>query len=77
MRRKSTRSRGRWWTLPWLRFAKLERREPTWLFVGLGACPTDVIGGWIVGFMWASVCWLAAQRFEERTGIEAEKSKSA
>jgi len=39
--------------------------------------PTDVIGGWIIGFVWASICWLAAQRFEPTTGIEAEKSKSA
>jgi undecaprenyl-diphosphatase len=35
--------------------------------------PTDVIGGWIVGFMWASVCWLVSQRFE---GIEEEKAKA-
>lgn len=39
--------------------------------------PTDVIGGWIVGFMWASVCWLVAQRFEGTAHIQAEKSKSA
>jgi undecaprenyl-diphosphatase len=26
--------------------------------------PTDVIGGWILGFAWASVCWLIAQRFD-------------
>ena len=39
--------------------------------------PTDVIGGWIVGFMWASVCWLIAQRLERTTHIQAEKSKSA
>ena len=39
--------------------------------------PTDVIGGWIVGFMWASACWLAAQRFEDTAHIEAEKAKSA
>jgi undecaprenyl-diphosphatase len=39
--------------------------------------PTDVIGGWIIGFVWASICWLAAQHFEVRTGIGAEKSKSA
>jgi len=39
--------------------------------------PTDVIGGWLIGFMWASICWLAAQRFEERTGIAAEKAKAA
>jgi undecaprenyl-diphosphatase len=37
--------------------------------------PTDVIGGWTVGFMWASVCWLVAQRFERRT-IEQERSKA-
>jgi undecaprenyl-diphosphatase len=39
--------------------------------------PTDVLGGWIVGFMWASVCWLAARRFEGSARIQAEKSRSA
>jgi undecaprenyl-diphosphatase len=39
--------------------------------------PTDVLAGWIVGFFWASVCWLAAQRFEGTTHIQAEKEKSA
>jgi undecaprenyl-diphosphatase len=39
--------------------------------------PTDVVGGWIVGFGWASVCWLAAKRFEGATHIQAEKTKSA
>jgi undecaprenyl-diphosphatase len=39
--------------------------------------PTDVLGGWIVGFMWASICWLAARRFEGTAQIQAEKSKSA
>jgi undecaprenyl-diphosphatase len=39
--------------------------------------PTDVLGGWTIGFVWASVCWLLAQRFETRTGIEEEKTKSA
>jgi undecaprenyl-diphosphatase len=39
--------------------------------------PTDVIGGWIIGFVWASICWLIAQRFERTTGIEAERSRSA
>ena len=39
--------------------------------------PTDVIGGWMIGFVWASMCWLVAQHFEVRTGISAEKSKSA
>ena len=39
--------------------------------------PTDVIGGWIIGFKWASICWLVAQRFEGTTHIQAEKQKSA
>jgi undecaprenyl-diphosphatase len=39
--------------------------------------PTDVIGGWIIGFVWASMCWLAAQRFEHSAGIDAERGKSA
>ena len=26
--------------------------------------PTDVIGGWIIGLFWASLCWLIAQRYE-------------
>ena len=37
--------------------------------------PTDVIGGWIVGFIWASICWLVAQRFEGATHIQAEKDE--
>jgi undecaprenyl-diphosphatase len=39
--------------------------------------PTDVIGGWIIGFVWASICWLVAQRFEESAGIDEEREKSA
>src|SRR5580765_1470969 len=39
--------------------------------------PTDVIGGWIIGFAWASICWLAAQHFETRAGIKAERDKAA
>ena len=38
--------------------------------------PTDVIAGWIIGFVWASICWLAAQHFEVRSGIQAERSKT-
>jgi undecaprenyl-diphosphatase len=26
--------------------------------------PTDVLGGWIIGMLWASICWLAAQHYE-------------
>src|SRR3954471_19401042 len=36
MRKKATPTIGRWWMLPLLR--RLERRELTWLFVGLGLC---------------------------------------
>jgi undecaprenyl-diphosphatase len=39
--------------------------------------PTDVIGGWMIGFVWASICWLATQRAEARARIDAERSKSA
>jgi undecaprenyl-diphosphatase len=38
--------------------------------------PTDVIGGWIIGFAWASICWLAEERFESSAGIAEEKAKS-
>jgi undecaprenyl-diphosphatase len=37
--------------------------------------PTDVVGGWILGFVWASICWLVAQRFEANTGVIAERHK--
>ena len=39
--------------------------------------PTDVIGGWMIGFVWASVCWMAAARFEPTARIKAERAKSA
>jgi undecaprenyl-diphosphatase len=39
--------------------------------------PTDVLAGWTVGLFWASVCWLAAQHYEVRAGLRAEKRKSA
>jgi len=38
--------------------------------------PTDVIGGWMIGLVWASICWLATERFEVRAGIAAERAKS-
>jgi undecaprenyl-diphosphatase len=38
--------------------------------------PTDVIGGWIVGFLWASLCYLAAQRLEPQTHMKEEKDKT-
>jgi undecaprenyl-diphosphatase len=39
--------------------------------------PTDVLGGWILGFIWASICWIGAQRFEARTGAVAEERQHA
>ncbi len=46
--------------------------------VGLGVhYPTDVIAGWIVGLLWASVCWGAAQMLERRTGMKEEQKKAA
>jgi undecaprenyl-diphosphatase len=38
--------------------------------------PTDVLAGWIIGLMWASVCWLVTQHYEVRAGLRAEKKKS-
>jgi len=38
--------------------------------------PTDVLAGWIIGLMWASVCWLVTQHYEVRAGLKAEKKKS-
>jgi undecaprenyl-diphosphatase len=38
--------------------------------------PTDVIGGWIIGFVWALLCWLAAQWWEARTDLDKEKGKA-
>ena len=38
--------------------------------------PTDVIGGWIFGFMWACICWVVAQQFESTTHIEQERNQS-
>jgi undecaprenyl-diphosphatase len=35
--------------------------------------PSDVIGGWIVGFVWASLCWLVEQRSEALTGVKEER----
>ena len=39
--------------------------------------PTDVLGGWIVGLFWASICWLVAQHYEVSTGLKAERRKPA
>ncbi len=46
------------------------------VFIGVHY-PTDVIGGWIFGFVWASICWLVAQRFEPVIGVKEERAKAA
>jgi undecaprenyl-diphosphatase len=38
--------------------------------------PTDVIGGWMLGFLWASICWLAERRSESRTGVAEEREQT-
>jgi len=38
--------------------------------------PTDVVGGWIFGFVWASLCWMVAKRFERETGVAQERRKA-
>jgi undecaprenyl-diphosphatase len=39
--------------------------------------PTDVIGGWIIGLFWATLCWLAARHYEVRAGLRAERRRSS
>ena len=38
--------------------------------------PTDVFGGWTIGFAWASIWWLVEERLESPAGIAEEKAKS-
>ena len=38
--------------------------------------PTDVVAGWMFGFLWASLCWLVSQRFERETGVAEEREKA-
>jgi len=39
--------------------------------------PSDVLGGWIFGFLWASICWLAERRSETATGVAQEREDAA
>ena len=39
--------------------------------------PTDVLGGWILGFLWASVWWFTERRLETRAGVAAERDKAS
>jgi undecaprenyl-diphosphatase len=37
--------------------------------------PTDVLGGWILGFLWASLWWFTERRVETTSGVAAEREK--
>lgn len=39
--------------------------------------PTDVVGGWMLGFLWASLCWVVERRFEAATGVKEEREAPA
>jgi undecaprenyl-diphosphatase len=36
--------------------------------------PTDVLGGWMLGFLWAAIAWLATRRFER--AVERERAQA-
>ena len=38
--------------------------------------PTDVLGGWILGLLWASVWWFTERRLETPSGVAAERDTS-
>jgi hypothetical protein len=45
--------------------------------IGLSRAAPPMLAGWIVGLLWASACWLAAQHFDRTTGIKAEREKAS
>lgn len=38
--------------------------------------PTDVLGGWFAGLSWASVCWIGAWYFEQKSTRKLKKKDS-
>ena len=38
--------------------------------------PTDVLGGWILGLLWASIWWFMERRVEKPSGVAAERDTS-
>lgn len=38
--------------------------------------PSDVLGGWMVGFAWACVCWLVERRFDRESGVAKERQEA-
>ena len=37
--------------------------------------PTDVLGGWMLGFLWAAVTFLVTRRFERAVDREREQAE--
>ena len=37
--------------------------------------PTDVLGGWMLGFLWAALTFLATRRFERTLHREREQAE--
>ena len=69
------------WRYLWWRFDStlpaLEWRFDSLFAWGFSIAEAIAILGWIIGFVWASICWLVEQRFESSAGIGAERKKSA
>jgi len=37
--------------------------------------PTDVVGGWMLGFLWAAITFLVTRRFEPAVDHEREQAE--
>ena len=35
--------------------------------------PTDVLAGWLIGMLWALLCWMAERALERRAGLKREQ----
>jgi undecaprenyl-diphosphatase len=37
--------------------------------------PTDVLAGWLIGMLWALLCWMAERALERRAGLKREQQQ--
>jgi undecaprenyl-diphosphatase len=37
--------------------------------------PTDVLAGWLMGLLWATVCWIVERQIERRAGLKKEQQQ--